>query len=56
VREPATHDIGFMPAFRDALSDAQIADLAGYMRARFAPQEPAWKDLASEVARVRRGE
>ncbi len=56
VREPATRDIGFMPAFRDALSDAQVAELAGYMRARFAPQEPAWKDLPSEVARVRRGE
>jgi nicotinate dehydrogenase subunit B len=53
VREPATRDIGFMPAFREALSDAQIAELAGYMRARFAPQEPAWKDLKSEVARVR---
>ena len=38
VREPATQDIGFMPAFRDALDDAQIAELAGYMRARFAPQ------------------
>ncbi|MDR6534336.1 molybdopterin cofactor-binding domain-containing protein [Variovorax soli] len=53
VREPASRDIGFMPAFREALSDAQIADLAGYMRARFAPQEPAWKDLPAEVARVR---
>jgi nicotinate dehydrogenase subunit B len=53
VREPATREIGFMPAFREALSDAQIAELAGYMRARFAPQEPAWKDLRSEVARVR---
>ncbi|PSL80124.1 aldehyde dehydrogenase [Variovorax sp. WS11] len=53
VREPATRDIGFMPAFREALSDAQIAELAGYMRARFAPQEPAWTDLQSEVARVR---
>ena len=38
VREPASRDIGFMPAFRDALDDAQIAELAGYMRARFAPQ------------------
>ncbi|WP_143694883.1 c-type cytochrome, partial [Variovorax sp. JS1663] len=53
VREPATREIGFMPAFREALSDAQIAELAGYMRARFAPQEPAWKDLPQAVARVR---
>ncbi|SCX74425.1 molybdopterin cofactor-binding domain-containing protein [Variovorax sp. EL159] len=53
VREPASRDIGFMPAFREALDDRQIAELAGYMRARFAPQEPAWKDLPAEVARVR---
>jgi len=53
VREPASREIGFMPAFRDALDDAQIAELAGYMRARFAPQAPAWKDLPQSVARVR---
>ncbi|CAN7165353.1 molybdopterin cofactor-binding domain-containing protein [Variovorax paradoxus] len=53
VREPASQGIGFMPAFRDALDDRQIAELAGYMRARFAPQEPAWKNLPAEVARVR---
>ncbi|MEZ2295620.1 molybdopterin cofactor-binding domain-containing protein [Variovorax sp. RCC_210] len=53
VREPAARDIGFMPAFREALDDRQIAELAGYMRARFAPQEQAWKNLQSEVARVR---
>jgi len=53
VREPPTQAIGFMPAFRDALDDAQIAELAGYMRARFAPQAPAWTDLPAQVARVR---
>jgi nicotinate dehydrogenase subunit B len=53
VREPASREIGFMPAFREALDDAQIAELAGYMRARFAPQEPAWADLPQTVARVR---
>ena len=53
VREPASRDIGFMPAFRDALDDRQIAELAGYMRARFAPQEPAWTDLQAQVARMR---
>ncbi|RST52499.1 molybdopterin cofactor-binding domain-containing protein [Variovorax sp. DXTD-1] len=53
VRAPASRDIGFMPAFREALDDRQIAELAGYMRARFAPQEPAWTDLQAQVARVR---
>ncbi|RYF32251.1 MAG: c-type cytochrome, partial [Comamonadaceae bacterium] len=53
VREPATKDIGFMPAFREALDDTQVAELAGYMRARFAPQEAPWPDLPAQVARVR---
>jgi len=53
VREPAGQDIGFMPAFKHALSDAQVAELAGYMRQRFAPGKPAWNGLPEAVARVR---
>lgn len=53
VREPATKDIGFMPAFGDAFDDAQIVELAGYMRARFAPQAAPWPTLAKDVARLR---
>jgi nicotinate dehydrogenase subunit B len=54
IREPATREIGYMPAFNDALSDHQIAQLAQYMRARFAPGKPAWQGLdAAAVARVR---
>ncbi|MCC6868953.1 MAG: c-type cytochrome, partial [Burkholderiales bacterium] len=53
VREPATAEIGFMPAFRDALSDRQVAVLAAYLRARFAPGTPPWPDLPSAAARVR---
>jgi len=55
LREPASRDIGFMPAFREALDDVQITELAGYMRARFAPQQTAWTDLAAQVASVRAG-
>ena len=53
VREPATKDLGFMPAFRDHLDDAQLGQLAAYMRQRFAPDKPAWRDLERQVARVR---
>jgi nicotinate dehydrogenase subunit B len=55
IREPATRDIGFMPAFRHALDDRQIAEIAAAMRQRFAPDQPAWRDLEAEVARVRAG-
>jgi nicotinate dehydrogenase subunit B len=53
IQDPAHRDIGFMPSFAHALSDAQIADLAGYMRQRFAPGKPAWPDLPGAVARMR---
>ena len=53
IREPATQDIGFMPAFRDHLDDAQLGQLAAYMRQRFAPDKPAWQGLEGHVARVR---
>jgi nicotinate dehydrogenase subunit B len=54
VREPAGRDVGFMPSFADSLSDQQIAELAGYMRARYAPDKPAWAGLPEQVARLRR--
>lgn len=53
IREPATKDIGFMPAFRHHLDDAQVAQLAAFMRQRFAPGQPAWGDLEAASARVR---
>ena len=31
----------------------QVAALAGYMRSRYAPGQPAWPDLAQAVARLR---
>jgi nicotinate dehydrogenase subunit B len=42
-----------MPAFRDALDDAQVARLAAHMRERFAPGQPAWRDLEGASARLR---
>ncbi|HYP85166.1 molybdopterin cofactor-binding domain-containing protein [Variovorax sp.] len=53
VREPASREVGFMPAFGDALDDAQIVDLAAWMRARFAPQAPPWRDLPDRLREAR---
>ncbi|MDO8385222.1 MAG: molybdopterin-dependent oxidoreductase [Polaromonas sp.] len=53
IREPASPAIGFMPAFRHSLSDAQIAELAAYMRSRYAPGRAAWDDLPGAVSRLR---
>lgn len=55
IREPASRELGFMPGFGHALSDAQITELAGYMRQRYAPGRPAWTDVPEALARVRAG-
>jgi mono/diheme cytochrome c family protein len=44
-----------MPAFADTLGDAQIAEIVGYLRARFS-QGAQWTNIADEVARIRRQE
>ena len=51
--QPAYPAIGHMPAFRHALDDAQIAELAGWMRQRYAPGQPPWADLPAHAARLR---
>ncbi|MFG1290291.1 molybdopterin cofactor-binding domain-containing protein [Xanthobacter versatilis] len=53
IPSPAAPALGDMPAFRDSLDDAQVADLVRYMRAKFAPDAPAWDGLAQTVARLR---
>jgi nicotinate dehydrogenase subunit B len=53
IQSPASNDIGFMPAFRHSLDDAQVAALVAYMRGRYAPSEPAWQDLPATVSRIR---
>ena len=55
IWQPAFPAIGHMPAFRQALDDAQVAELAGWMRQRFAPGQPPWADLPATVARLRGG-
>ncbi|MGV3549538.1 molybdopterin cofactor-binding domain-containing protein [Rhizobium sp.] len=42
-----------MPAFRQSFSDRQLADLAAYVRARFAPDKAAWSGLKEAAGRAR---
>lgn len=53
IQRPAFPAIGHMPAFGHALDDAQLMELAAWMRQRYAPQQPAWTGLPEAVARVR---
>jgi nicotinate dehydrogenase subunit B len=53
IRQPAFSDLGYMPAFRDSMNDAQIAELVSFLRKQFAPDKPAWNDVPSTVSRIR---
>ncbi|MEG1735917.1 MAG: cytochrome c, partial [Comamonas sp.] len=52
VQKPAHADLGTMPAFRHALSDAQIATLLNTMRAQYGMGE--WSDLPNQVGKLRK--
>ncbi|MFL6570301.1 MAG: c-type cytochrome [Burkholderiales bacterium] len=41
-----------MPGFADALTDAQVKDLAAYIRSEFG-RAPAWTDLDGELKKIR---
>lgn len=53
ISSPATRDLGYMPGFKDSLSNGQVADLVDYLRGQFAPNAPAWKGLEQKVAHLR---
>lgn len=53
IQTPADDALGYMPGFRDSLDDRQIADLLGYLRQRFAPEEKAWPDDTKTIKRLR---
>jgi nicotinate dehydrogenase subunit B len=53
IWQPPFPAIGHMPAFRDAFDDAQVVELAAWMRQRFAPDQSPWADLPAVVARLR---
>jgi nicotinate dehydrogenase subunit B len=53
IAKPAFSDLGYMPAFKDSMSDAQIAELVAYLRRQFAPDKPEWTDVDRAVGRIR---
>ena len=53
IAAPVTSDLGYMPAFKDSLTDGQVAELAAYLRRQFAPEKPGWADIHATVGRIR---
>jgi nicotinate dehydrogenase subunit B len=55
IATPVSSDLGYMPAFRDHMSDDQLTELVGYLRQQFAPQKPAWTGIKDAIMRIRQG-
>ncbi|WP_448647745.1 molybdopterin cofactor-binding domain-containing protein [Pseudomonas mohnii] len=53
IDNPAVKDLGYMPAFKDSLSNKQVSDLITYVRSRFAADKPAWSSVEKQVAWLR---
>ncbi|KOY03340.1 aldehyde dehydrogenase [Pseudomonas nunensis] len=53
IDTPATKDLGYMPGFKDSLSNTQVAELAAYLRSRFARNAQGWEGLEHKVAYLR---
>jgi nicotinate dehydrogenase subunit B len=53
IAAPASSDLGYMPGFKDSMSDSQLAELVTYLRRQFAPYKPAWSGVEAAIHRVR---
>jgi len=54
IEMPVSSDLGYMPAFKNSLNDAQIVDLVSYLRQQFAPDKAPWTDISAAIGRIRR--
>jgi nicotinate dehydrogenase subunit B len=53
IASPASSDLGYMPAFKDSMTDGQVTELVSYLRTQFAPDKPAWTGVHAAVSRFR---
>ena len=53
IASPAASDLGYMPGFKDSMTDRQIAELVSYLRQQFAPGKAAWTGMDAAIARVK---
>jgi nicotinate dehydrogenase subunit B len=56
IASPVSSDLGYMPGFKDSMSNDQVAELVSYLRQQFAPDKARWTDVRGAVERLRRAE
>jgi nicotinate dehydrogenase subunit B len=55
IASPVSSDLGYMPSFKDSLTDDQLAELVSYLRQQFAPGKPTWTGVQAAISRIRQG-
>jgi nicotinate dehydrogenase subunit B len=55
IASPVSSDLGYMPPFKDSMTDDQLAELVAYLRQQFAPGKPAWTGVRAAIDRIRQG-
>jgi nicotinate dehydrogenase subunit B len=53
IASPVSSDLGYMPAFKDSMTDDQVAELVSYLRQQFAAEKPPWTAVHAAVNRAR---
>jgi nicotinate dehydrogenase subunit B len=53
IAAPVSSDLGYMPAFKDSMSDDQLTGLVTFLRRQFAPEKPAWTGVRAAVVQAR---
>ena len=55
IASPVSSDLGYMPGFKDSMTDGQVAELVSYLRQQFAPDKPPWTGVDAAVSQARQG-
>ena len=55
ITAPVSSDLGYMPAFKNSMTDRQLAELVSWLRQQFAPGKPAWNGIDAAIARAKIG-
>jgi nicotinate dehydrogenase subunit B len=54
IAAPVSSDLGYMPGFKDSLTDEQLVELVSHLRRQFAPDKQPWGDLSQAIGQARR--
>jgi nicotinate dehydrogenase subunit B len=55
ITSPVSSDLGYMPAFKDSMTDGQVTELVSWLRRQFAPDKPPWTGVEAAVSQARQG-